>query len=117
MIVVAVLLQIVALVACSEAWHLTIEAAGGAIDRRVLYRASTMQVLGSVINGQLGVAARIAALRRSSLDASPQVPTLVAAEFPILAIEAMLAALASFTLVAPSVYPGGCHSLCWPGSA
>ena len=64
-----------------------------------------MQVLGSVINGQLGVAARIAALRRSSPEVTPQVPTLIAAEFPILAVEAMLAALASFTLVAPLGLP------------
>jgi hypothetical protein len=64
-----------------------------------------MQVLGSVLNGQLGVAARIAALRRSSPDVSPQVPTLIAAEFPILAVEAMLAALASFTLVVPLGLP------------
>jgi len=98
---VTVLLQIVALLARSEAWHLTIGAAGGTVDRRVLYRASSMQVLGSVLNGQLGVAARIAALRRSSPDVSPQVPTLIAAEFPILAVEATLAALASFTLVGP----------------
>jgi uncharacterized membrane protein YbhN (UPF0104 family) len=98
---VAALLQIVALVARSEAWHLTIRAAGGTVDRRVLYRASSMQVLGSVISGQVGVAARIAALRRSSPDVSPQVPTLIAAEFPILAVEATLAALASFTLVGP----------------
>jgi uncharacterized membrane protein YbhN (UPF0104 family) len=102
---VTALLQIVALVARSEAWHLTIEAAGGTVDRRVLYRASSMQVLGSVINGQLGVAARIAALRRSSPTVSPQVPTLIAAEFPILAIEAVLAALASFTLVGPLGLP------------
>jgi hypothetical protein len=95
----------VALVSRSEAWHLTIEAAGGAIDRRVLYRASSMQVLGGMLNSHLGVAARIAALRRSSPDGCPQVPTLVAAEFPILAIEAMLAALASFTLVAPLGLP------------
>jgi uncharacterized membrane protein YbhN (UPF0104 family) len=74
---VTALLQIVALVARSEAWHLTIEAAGGSVNRRVLYRASSMQVLGSVINGQLGVAARIAALRRSSPAISPQwVPVL-----------------------------------------
>jgi uncharacterized membrane protein YbhN (UPF0104 family) len=53
----------------------------------------------------LGVAARIAALRRSSPTVSPQVPTLIAAEFPILAIEAMLAALASFTLVGPLGLP------------
>jgi uncharacterized membrane protein YbhN (UPF0104 family) len=98
---VTVLLQIVALVARSEAWHLTIGAAGGTVDRRVLYRASSMQVMGSVVNGNLAIAARIAALRRSSPAVSPQVPTLIAAEFPILAVEALLAALASFTLVGP----------------
>jgi uncharacterized membrane protein YbhN (UPF0104 family) len=98
-------LQAVALVSRSEAWHLTIEAAGGAVSRRVLYRASSMQVLGGVLNSHLGVAARIAALRRSSPELCPQVPTLVAAEFPILAIEAMLAAAASFTLVAPLGLP------------
>jgi uncharacterized membrane protein YbhN (UPF0104 family) len=100
-----VLLQIVALLARSEAWHLSIEAAGGTVERRVLYRASSMQVLGSVVNGQLGVAARIAALRRSSPAVSPHVPTLIAAEFPILAVEATLAALTSFTLVAPLGLP------------
>jgi len=99
------LLQVVALLARSEAWHRTIEAAGGTVDRRVLYRASSMQVLGSVVNGNLGVAARIAALRRSSPEVCPQVPTLVAAEFPILAVEALLAALASFTLVGPLDLP------------
>jgi uncharacterized membrane protein YbhN (UPF0104 family) len=98
---VCVLLQIVALVSRSEAWHRTIEAAGGTVDRRTLYRASSMQVIGGVLNGHLGVAARIAALRRSSPDVCPQVPTLIAAEFPILTIEAMLAALTSFTLVGP----------------
>jgi len=102
---VTVLLQILALVSRSEAWHLTIEAAGGAVPRRVLYRASSMQVLGSVVDGHLGVAARIAALRRSSPEVSPQVPTLIAAEFPILTIEALLAALTSFTLVAPLGLP------------
>ena len=104
-IAVTVLLQIVSLLARSEAWHLSIRAAGGTVDRRILYRAFSMQVLGSVLNTQLGVAARIAALRRSSPAVSPQVPTLIAAEFPILAVEAMLAALASFTLVAPLGLP------------
>ena len=100
-----VLLQVVALLARTEAWHLTIGAAGGTVARRILYRASSMQVLGGVINGHLGVAARIAALRRSSPDVSPQVPTLIAAEFPILAVEATLAALTSFTLVGPLGLP------------
>jgi hypothetical protein len=104
-VVVTVLLQVVALVSRSEAWHLTIQAAGGTVKRRVLYRASSLQVVGGTFNSQLGVAARIAGLRRSSPDTCPQVPTLVAAEFPILAIEAMLAAVASFTLVAPLGLP------------
>jgi uncharacterized membrane protein YbhN (UPF0104 family) len=102
---VTVVLQFVALVARSEAWHLTIQAAGGTVDRRILYRASSMQVLGGVLNGHLGVAARIAALRRSSPTVSPQVPTLIAAEFPIIAVEAALAALTSFTLVGPLGLP------------
>jgi uncharacterized membrane protein YbhN (UPF0104 family) len=102
---VTVLLQVVALVSRSEAWHLTIEAAGGTVARRILYRASSLQVLGGMFNSHLGVAARIAALRRSSPDVSPQVPTLVAAEFPIIAVEAMLAALTSFTLVGPLGLP------------
>jgi uncharacterized membrane protein YbhN (UPF0104 family) len=104
-IVVTVLLQAVALVSRSEAWHLTIQAAGGTVSRRVLYRASSMQVVGGALNGHLGVAARIAALRRSSPDTCPQVPTLIAAEFPILAVEGMLAAATSFTLVAPLGLP------------
>jgi uncharacterized membrane protein YbhN (UPF0104 family) len=104
-LVVTALLQVVALLARAEAWHLTIEAAGGTVGRRVLYRASSMQVLGGVLNSQVGVAARIAALRRSSPAGCPQVPTLVASEFPILAVEGLLAALASFTLVAPLGLP------------
>jgi uncharacterized membrane protein YbhN (UPF0104 family) len=102
---VAAALQILALVSRSEAWHLTIEAAGGRIDRRVLYRASSLQVLGGMLNSHLGVAARIAGLRRSAPADCPRVPTLVAAEFPILAIEAMLAALTCFTLVGPLGLP------------
>ena len=104
-IAVTALLQIVALVGRSEAWHVSIEAAGGTVARRVLYRASSMQVLGSVLNAQLGVAARIAALRRSSPAVCPQVPTLIAAEVPILSVEAALAVLASFTLVVPLGLP------------
>jgi uncharacterized membrane protein YbhN (UPF0104 family) len=102
---VTVLLQIVALVSRSEAWNLSIRAAGGTVKRRVLYRASSVGTLGSVLNAQLGAAARIAALRHSSPEVSPQVPTLIAAEFPILAVEATLAALTSFTLVGPLGLP------------
>ena len=105
LLALAVLGQVVALLARSEAWHLSIRAAGGTVERRALYRASSMQVLGSVLSGQLGVAARIAALRRSSGTRCPQVATLIAAEFPILAVEATLVGLASFTLIGPLGLP------------
>jgi len=109
---VTVQLQIVALLARSEAWHLTIRVAGGTVDRRVLYRASGLGVMGSLVNAQVAVAARIAALRRSSPDVSPQVPTLIAAEFPILVVEAALAALTSFTLVGPLGLPWWVPLIC-----
>ena len=104
-LLLTVVLQIIALVARSEAWHLTIDAAGGTVPRRILYRASSMQILGGVLNGHLGVAARIAALRRSSPEVCPQVPTLVAAEVPLVAIEVALAGVASFTFIGPLGLP------------
>jgi hypothetical protein len=101
----AVALQIVALVARSEAWHICVRASGGTVGRRRLYRASSMGCVGSLLNHQLGTAARIAALRRSAPAESPRVPPLIAAELPILFIEAMLAALTSFTLIGPLGLP------------
>jgi uncharacterized membrane protein YbhN (UPF0104 family) len=105
-------LQLVALLARSEAWHVSINAAGGTVPRRVLYRASSMGYVGSLINAQVGTAARIAALRRSSPEESPGVSTLIAAEFPILAVEATLAALTSFTLVVPLGLPWWLPIIC-----
>jgi uncharacterized membrane protein YbhN (UPF0104 family) len=101
----AAILQVVALLARTEAWHLTIAAAGGRVGRRVLFRASSAQVFGSLLNGQLGAAVRIVALRRSRCGLCPQLPTLIAAEVPILSIEAALAGLTSFTLVGPLGLP------------
>jgi hypothetical protein len=57
------------------------------------------------VNAQLGVAARIAALRRSAPADSPRVAPLIGAELPIMAIEATLGAVASFTLIAPLGLP------------
>ncbi|MEA2444614.1 MAG: hypothetical protein QOJ12_1906 [Thermoleophilales bacterium] len=105
LLVLTAVLQLIALLVRSESWHLCIRAAGGTADRRVIYRASSFGVLGSFFQGQLSVAARIWALRRSSPELCPQIPTLIAAEFPILAIEATLAALTSFTLVGPLGLP------------
>jgi hypothetical protein len=57
------------------------------------------------VNAQLGVAARIAALRASAPERSPRIAPLIGAELPIMAVEAILGALASLTLVAPLGLP------------
>jgi hypothetical protein len=100
-----VALQVVALVARSEAWHVCVQAAGGTVGRRRLFRAAGIGYLGSQLNSQVGTAARIAVLRRSAPEETPRVPAMVAAEVPILTIEAALAAIASFTLVGPLGLP------------
>jgi hypothetical protein len=66
---------------------------------------SSAGVVGSLVNAQLGVAARIGALRRTAPADSPNVGPLIGAEFPIMAIEATLGALASITLVGPLGLP------------
>ena len=101
----AVALQVVALVSRTEAWNGCVHAAGGTVGRRLLDTASSAGCVGSLLNCQLGAAARIAALRRLAPEESPRVPALVAAELPILTVEAMLAALTSFTLVGPMGLP------------
>src|SRR5215211_1954154 len=101
----AVALQSLALVSRTEAWHVCVRASGGTVGRRPLYRASSMGVVGGLLNGQLSSAARITTLRRSAPEDSPRVSALIAAELPILVVEAMLAAITSFTLVGPLGLP------------
>lgn len=108
----AVALQMVALLSRSEAWHRCVEAAGSTVPRRGVFRASGIGGLGSIVNGQLGLAARIAALRRSAPSQCPRVGALLAAEVPILAVEASLAALTSFTLLGPLGLPWWSAVLC-----
>jgi uncharacterized membrane protein YbhN (UPF0104 family) len=101
----AVGLQIVALLTRTEAWRVCVLAAGGTIGRRRLYRASSMGYVGSLVNAQLGTAARIAALRRSAPEESPRIAPLLTAEVPIMVVEGLLAAVASVTLIAPLGLP------------
>jgi hypothetical protein len=101
----ATALQLIALLSRCEAWHTCVTAAGGTISRRRLFHAGGLGNLGSLVNAQVGAAARIAVLRRSGRDEVPRVPALIAAEVPILAIEAALAVLASYTLVGPLGLP------------
>ena len=97
----AILLQVIWLIARSEAWHVCIAAAGGAVSRRRIFRASSVGYLGNLFNSHIGMGVRIAALRRSAPVDSPSVSTLVAAEMPIIVVEIVLAAVCSFTLVGP----------------
>jgi hypothetical protein len=96
----SVALQIVALLARSEAWNVCVRAAGGTVPRRLLFRAAGVGYLASVVNGSLGMATRIASLRKVAGDRAPRVPALVAAEIPIITVEVVLAATFSFTLIA-----------------
>jgi uncharacterized membrane protein YbhN (UPF0104 family) len=108
----AVALQLFALLARSEAWRLCVDAAGSTIPRRGVYHASGIGGLAGILNGSVGVAARIAALRRSAPERCPRAGTLVAAEVPIVAVEAALAALTSFTLLGPLGLPWWSAVLC-----
>ena len=104
-LLVATALQLVALLSRCEAWFTCVTAAGGVISRRRFFHAGGLGNLGSLVNAQVGAAARIALLRRSGRDEVPHVPALIAAEVPILAIEAALAVLSSYTLVGPLGLP------------
>ena len=104
-LVAATALQLLALVARTEAWQVCVTAAGGTVGRRCLYRAASLGYLGSQLNSHVGTAARIGALRRAAPVESPRVPALIAAEIPIVTIEVVLAALTSFTLVGPLGLP------------
>jgi uncharacterized membrane protein YbhN (UPF0104 family) len=101
----AIALQVIWLVARSEAWHVCVAAAGGRVDRRRLYRAASVGYLGNLFNSNVGVGVRIAALRRSAPQHSPPASVLVAAEMPIVVVEIALAAILSFTLVGPLGLP------------
>ena len=101
----AVALHVLWLLARSEAWRVCIGAAGGRVGRRQLYRASSIGYLGNIFNGQFGLAVRIGALRRSAPTECPRASVLLAAELPIVVVEIALAAIFSFTLVAPLGVP------------
>lgn len=97
----AVVIQVAWLLTRSEAWHVCVEAAGADCGRRRLFRAAAIGNIGSIFTPSFGLAVRIAELRRTAPDNSPRAGTLVAAELPIVVVEIALAAVCSFTLVAP----------------
>ncbi len=101
----AVALQTASLLARSESWNVCVHAAGATVDRRRVYRAAGGGYVGNIVNGELGFALRIAALKRGARRETPGTLVLAATEIPIVLTEVSLAALFSFTLVAPLGLP------------
>lgn len=104
-LVLACIAQVAWLLTRSEAWHVCVRAAGAECGRRPLFRAAAIGNLGSIFTPSFGLAVRIAELRRTAPDKSPCAGTLVAAELPIVVVEIALAAVCSFTLIAPLGIP------------
>jgi uncharacterized membrane protein YbhN (UPF0104 family) len=102
---IAAALQAASLLTRSESWNVCVRSAGGTVSRRRIYRAASVGYVANIVNGQLGFAMRIAALRRSAPQDSPKALALATTEVPILIVEGSLAALFSFTLVAPLGLP------------
>ena len=105
LVVLSALLQIVALMTRTEAWTTCVKAAGATVSRRVLFRSAAFGSVASIVNGSVGMAVRIASLRRAAPQQTPRAPALVAAEVPIITVELALVAIFSFTLVAPLGVP------------
>jgi hypothetical protein len=105
LLLVSVLLQIGALLTRAEAWLICVRAAGGTVSRRVLFGSAAFGCVASIINGSVGMAVRIASLRRAAPQTTPPAPALVAAEVPTITVELALVAIFSFTLVAPLGIP------------
>lgn len=98
-------LQLIAVLARTEAWTVCLRAAGATVGRRVLFRAAAVGAVASIVNGSAGMAVRITAVRRSAPHTTPGPSALVAAEVPIITVELALVAIFSFTLVAPLGVP------------
>lgn len=97
----AVALHLACLLTRSEAWSICVGAAGAVVDRRRVYGAASIGYVGNLINGELGFAMRILALRRAAPEHVPKAVTLAATELPIIIVEVTLATLTCFTLVGP----------------
>ena len=105
LVALSVLLQIGALLTRTEAWTICVRAAGGTVNRRVLFRSAAFGCIASILNGSVGMAVRIASVRGAAPQTTPRAPALVAAEVPIITVELALVAIFSFTLVAPLGVP------------
>lgn len=100
-LLLAAALHLVSVVARSEAWTVSVRAAGGTLRRRPSYQVASLGFAANVLSPSLATAVRIWALRTTARDQAPSAPALVAAEVPVLAIQALASALMSVSLVGP----------------
>lgn len=94
----AIVLHVVTVVARTEAWVVSIRAAGAGTERRALFQIGSLGFAANVISSSIGAALRIWALRRKDAANVPSAPALVAAEMPVLAIQLILTGFMAFSL-------------------
>jgi uncharacterized membrane protein YbhN (UPF0104 family) len=101
----AVVLHIATVVARTEAWVVSVRAAGAVTERRTLFQIASLGFAANVISGSIGAAVRIWALRRKGGADVPSAPALVAAEVPVVAIQLLVTAVMTFSLSGPLPTP------------
>ena len=104
-LMLAAALHLGSVLARSEAWMVSVRAAGGKLGRRGFYQIASLGFAANVLSPSLGPAVRIWALRTMARDEAPSAPALVAAEAPVLAIQALATAVMSVSLVGPLGVP------------
>jgi uncharacterized membrane protein YbhN (UPF0104 family) len=100
-LLIAAGLHVVTIVARSEAWTVSLRAAGGRLERRSIYQVASLGFAANMLSTALGTAVRIWALRRKAADQVPSAPALVAAEAPIVALQLVVTAIMSASLIGP----------------
>ncbi|HEY7077695.1 MAG TPA: lysylphosphatidylglycerol synthase domain-containing protein [Solirubrobacteraceae bacterium] len=104
-LLVAALLHLVTIVARSEAWAVSVDAAGARLGRRSIYQVASLGFAANALAPSLGTALRIWALRIKVRGEAIPVSTLVATEVPVLAMQGLVTASMSISLLAPLSAP------------
>jgi uncharacterized membrane protein YbhN (UPF0104 family) len=97
----AFVLHAATVVARTEAWVVSVRAAGAETPRRALFQIGSLGFAANVISSSIGTAVRIWALRRKGGEHVPSAPALMAAEVPVLALQLILTGLMAFSLSGP----------------
>ena len=76
-LMLAAALHLGSVLARSEAWMVSVRAAGGKLGRRDSYQIASLGFAANVLSPSLGTAVRIWALRTTARDQAPSAPALV----------------------------------------